>query len=100
MRSPNEHANLCVQEFSAEADYLISRADCVVTMGGYNSVCSVLSFGKRALIVPRVVPRKEQLIRAERLARLGLVDVLHPDQLSAAAMQDWIANTAATRADQ
>lgn len=92
----HNRANLRVQEFSAEADYLISRADCVVTMGGYNSVCSVLSFGKRALIVPRVAPRREQLIRAERLARLGLVDVMHPDHLSAAAMRDWITRETGT----
>ena len=59
-------------------------------MGGYNSVCSVLSFGKRALVVPRVVPRKEQLVRAERLSQLGLIDLLHPDQLTTTAMNDWI----------
>ena len=83
--------NLLVQEFNSEADSLISRADSVVTMGGYNSVCSVLSFGKRALVVPRVVPRKEQLVRAERLSQLGLIDLLHPDQLNTSAMHDWLA---------
>jgi predicted glycosyltransferase len=85
-----DHPNLLVQEFNSEADSLINRADSVVTMGGYNSVCSVLSFGKRALVVPRVVPRKEQLVRAERLSQLGLIDLLHPDQLTTTAMNDWI----------
>ena len=86
---------LVVKEFSSEADYLISRADSVVTMGGYNSVCSVLSFGKRALVVPRVSPRLEQWIRAERLSRLGVIDVLHPDQLNTSALHDWMTQTAA-----
>jgi predicted glycosyltransferase len=67
------------------------RAECVVSMGGYNSVYEVLSFEKPALIVPRVKPRREQLIRAERLQALGLVDVLHPEALSAPALSNWLA---------
>jgi predicted glycosyltransferase len=62
-----------------------------VTMGGYNSVCEVLSLEKRALIVPRVTPRREQLIRAERLRDLGVVDVLHPDDATADALETWMA---------
>ena len=45
-------------------------------MGGYNTVCEVLSFQKQALIVPRVRPRSEQWIRAERLRDLQLIDVI------------------------
>ena len=33
-----------------------------------------------ALIVPRVKPREEQLLRAQRASELGLVDMLLPDQ--------------------
>ncbi len=33
---------------------------------------------RSALIVPRSVPRQEQLIRAERAVRLGLVSMLDP----------------------
>jgi len=49
-------------------------------MGGYNTFCEILSLDKRALLVPRVNPREEQLIRARRAAELGLVDMLHPDE--------------------
>ena len=38
-------------------------------MGGYNTFCEVLSFDKRALIVPRHTPRLEQAIRAEAAER-------------------------------
>ena len=38
----------------------------VVAMGGYNTFCEILSFGKPALIVPRTAPRQEQYLRAER----------------------------------
>jgi len=74
-----------------EPTRLLRRADHVVAMGGYNTVCEVLSFAKPALIVPRVRPRCEQLIRAERLRALGLVDVLHPRDLSPAALSAWLA---------
>jgi predicted glycosyltransferase len=47
-------------------------------MGGYNTFCEILSFDKPALIVPRSVPRQEQLIRAERAVRLGLMSMLDP----------------------
>src|SRR5260370_23363039 len=74
--------NLRILKFVTDADLLLRRADRVVAMGGYNTVCEVLSFEKPALIVPRVKPRLEQLIRAERLKDLGVIDVLHPDQLT------------------
>src|SRR3546814_18004575 len=54
----------------------MDRAIGVVCMGGYNTFCEVLSFDKRALVVPRTEPRMEQHIRAERAQDLGLVRML------------------------
>ena len=48
-------------------------------MGGYNTFCEILSFDKPALIVPRTVPREEQLIRTRRAAELGMVDMILPE---------------------
>jgi predicted glycosyltransferase len=62
-------------------DY-VAAADVVVSMGGYNSVCEILSARRPAIIVPRVEPRREQLIRAEAMSRRGLVRVLHPTELT------------------
>src|SRR5262249_6601548 len=67
-----------------------SCADRVVAMGGYNTIYEVLSFEKHALIVPRSKPRHEQGIRAERLRQLGLIEVLHPEDVSPAALSDWL----------
>jgi predicted glycosyltransferase len=83
-------SNLELVRFSADAERLLRSADKLVSMGGYNSICELLSFGKPALVAPRVKPRLEQWIRAERLAALGLIDVVHPDRLSAQALADWI----------
>jgi len=80
-----------VLEFVPDPTPLIERADRVIAMGGYNTICEVLSFEKHALIVPRVRPEPEQWIRAERLRDMGLVDVLHPDQLDPAALTAWLA---------
>jgi len=80
-----------VVPFLLEPTRLLQRATHVVTMGGYNTVCEVLSFAKPALIVPRVEPRQEQLIRAERFRALGLVDLLHPRDLSPATLTAWLA---------
>ncbi|HVH66616.1 MAG TPA: hypothetical protein VM716_01985 [Gemmatimonadales bacterium] len=80
-----------VLEFVSDPTPLIARADRVVTMGGYNSMCEVLSFAKHALVVPRVRPECEQWIRAERWRAMGLVNVLHPDELTPAALTAWLA---------
>src|SRR5438067_3757662 len=84
-------SDIHVLDFVPNPTPLIERADRVIAMGGYNTICEVLSFEKHALIVPRVEPEPEQWIRAQRLRDLGLVDVLHPDGLSPQALTDWLA---------
>ena len=59
----------------------IAAADLVVAMGGYNSVCEILGYRKRAIIVPRSVPVREQRIRAEAMARLGLLAMIPLERL-------------------
>lgn len=66
-------------EFDMHMEGLIAGSRAVIGMGGYNTFCEILSFDKPALIVPRVSPREEQLIRARRAAELGVIDMLHPD---------------------
>src|SRR5204862_1340020 len=85
------HPRCDVLEFVPDPLPLVDRADRVVAMGGYNTICEVLSFEKHALIVPRVHPEPEQWIRAQRLRDLGLIEVLHPDDLGADALTAWLA---------
>ena len=77
--------NVTVIDFDNRMEMLMAGAIAVVAMGGYNTFCEILSFDKRAIIVPRVEPRKEQLIRAQRGAELGLVSMLMPDDASSPA---------------
>jgi len=76
----NKLANLEIINFDSRMEELISSAKAVVSMGGYNTFCEILSFDKPALIVPRTVPREEQLIRTQRAAELGMVDMLLPEE--------------------
>lgn len=87
---------LHVLEFINEPTMLLNRARSVVTMGGYNSISEVLSFEKRALVVPRIKPRREQLIRAEQLHALGLVDVLYPENVCPRALSVWLSDDTKT----
>jgi predicted glycosyltransferase len=71
-------ANVTVLDFESQIEAIMLRASAIVSMGGYNTFCEILSFDKRALLVPRCRPRREQLIRAARAAELGLADMLDP----------------------
>jgi predicted glycosyltransferase len=69
----------------------ISNASGIVAMGGYNTVCEILSFDKPALIVPRTRPRLEQYLRASRMQEMGLVKMLMPDspEILNNPQEDW-----------
>jgi predicted glycosyltransferase len=90
-----KNVKLRVMDFVAEPCRLLCNAERVVAMGGYNTVSEILAFEKHALVVPRVSPRREQLIRAQRMSELGLLDVLLPDQLTPGALSQWLAQTPA-----
>ena len=71
--------NVEIISFTAHLEQLIERAIAVVGMGGYNTFCEILSFDKPALLVPRIVPRREQAVRAAYAEEAGLVSVLPID---------------------
>ena len=65
--------------FETNLGPLMAGAAGIVAMGGYNTFCEILSFDKKALIVPRTVPRREQFIRAQGARQLGLSNMLADD---------------------
>jgi predicted glycosyltransferase len=75
-------ARITVVDFSPDLPVYVAAVDLVVSMGGYNTVCEVLSFRKPSIIVPRVEPRLEQWIRSQRLSQLGLATAIHPTELT------------------
>ncbi len=79
LQRANRLANVEAITFDAHMESLMDRAVGVLCMGGYNTFCEVLSFDKRALVVPRTRPRMEQYIRASKAEELGLVKMLIDD---------------------
>ncbi len=80
LRKGGEIPQIEVIEFDTRMEELIASSRAVVAMGGYNTYCEILSFDKPALIVPRTTPREEQLLRAQRAAELGMIDMLLPEE--------------------
>lgn len=83
-RSPARR-RLHVDTAVEDCGQLFAGAAAVVQMAGYNSTVEALAAGHRPILVPRRAPRREQAIRAERLADLDLCDVV-PEQADAAAV--------------
>jgi predicted glycosyltransferase len=65
--------------FTPQIEPYLANATAIVGMGGYNTFCEILSFDKPTLMVPRIVPRREQAIRAARAEKSGLLRVLPID---------------------
>jgi predicted glycosyltransferase len=83
-------SGMIVYDFVTPVESFLDGATAVVSMAGYNSACEVVASGRRALLVPRTWPRLEQRIRAERLAELGLVDVLAAEELDGERLAQWL----------
>lgn len=70
-----------VLEFTDDLMSYVNAADVVVSMCGYNTITEVLQQGKQAVVVPRIKPGREQLIRARSMAQAGLITMIHPERL-------------------
>ncbi len=71
---------LRVAQFIPHPEALLCRANPAILSAGYNTSCEMMSCGVFGLLVPRVRPRREQVMRATLLARLGYADFLLPSQ--------------------
>ena len=69
-------------EFEADITSRYAESDVVVSQAGYNTVCELLSFSRRAILVPRSEPVREQLIRARLMAERGFFDCIEPKDLT------------------
>lgn len=93
VRQAERRDDLTVHDFVPGAHEFINRAAAAVSMGGYNSVCELIAARRPTLLVPRVTPRAEQAVRAERLARAGLVDVVAPADASPRRLEEWLSRS-------
>lgn len=91
-------ADVELLDFEGDMTRRYAEADAVVAMAGYNTVCELLSFGKRAVLVPRVAPVREQWMRARLLDARGYFRMLTPDALAPGVLMRAVRETLAAQA--
>ena len=79
-------------EFYQRMEHIMAAADLVVTMGGYNTICEILTQRTVSLVIPRETPRKEQLIGAQALHDQNLVDFITWNLMSPQTLRTRIMN--------
>ncbi len=87
--------NMQFHDFDPHLERHYANSDLVIAMAGYNTVCELLSFRLRAVLVPRAEPVREQLIRARRFSELGYFTVIEPRELTPARMMDAMSSAIA-----
>jgi predicted glycosyltransferase len=78
LRTAAEGVGAAFRKFVPRLSTWFAHIDALVCMGGYNTLAEAVTAGTPTVCVPRVVPRREQLIRARAFERLGLVRVVEP----------------------
>ncbi|WP_410555593.1 glycosyltransferase family protein [Arthrobacter globiformis] len=78
----------------------LRAAGAIVSMGGYNTVCEIMSTDVPALIVPRTHPRSEQRIRAASLASAGYLDYHEIGSLTPGILSGWLSRRLGKRVDR
>lgn len=68
--------------FVPDLPAVLLQADVVVAMAGYNTICEIRASGRPAVLVPRVAPRQEQLLRALKMQDCGRATMIHPKMLT------------------
>ena len=89
-RTAQTQDGLQVIKFTDDLISYMNAADIVISMAGYNTICELLTLGKRAIVVPRVRPIEEQKIRAERLAGFRAFRTILPDELTPRTLEGAI----------
>ncbi len=77
-----ERPNLSVERFTPHLLKYMQQADLSISMAGYNTTMNVLTTGVRSMLLPFTGnDDQEQRMRSERLAELGIVNIIQPEDL-------------------
>ena len=93
-----EQEGVTVHRLLPELRSTLATADCVVSMAGYNTVCDIMSYRRRSVVVPRERPSREQSLRAERLREWGVAEVVRGDELRRKGLANAIERALTRRA--
>jgi predicted glycosyltransferase len=85
--------NLNLKKYTNNLLGYLKAADLSISMGGYNTTMNILTTGVRAMILPFTGNGdREQTIRAEKLEKLGVLRVIHPEDLQPELFTEKIIN--------
>ena len=79
-----------IERFTSNFLAWMKHADLSISRAGYNTCMNVLETQVSSILVPSVA-MDDQVFRAQQLMALGVVQVIHPDQLGVAKMAKAIA---------
>jgi predicted glycosyltransferase len=79
-----------VFHFYRQIEKIFAAADLVISMGGYNTVCELMSQKTVSLLIPRETPRREQILRAHCFKERELLDYIPWKALSTTLLRKKI----------
>lgn len=78
----SEAGNVKLSRYTPNLGVVLKQAELSVSMAGYNTIMDVLSSGVRAIVYPVTSNGdQEQIVRAESLAKVGVMDVIRTEEL-------------------
>jgi len=79
-----------VFHFYRQMEKIFAAADLVISMGGYNTVCALMSQKTVSLLIPRETPRLEQTLRAQCFSERNLLDYIPWERVSPQLLHDKV----------
>jgi predicted glycosyltransferase len=83
--------NLTLRKYTSQLLTYMKKADLSVSLGGYNTTMNILATGVRSLLLPSAKDW-EQRVRAEKLEKLGYLQLLHPEDVQPQQLAQRIIN--------
>ncbi|BAZ10705.1 hypothetical protein NIES4071_25280 [Calothrix sp. NIES-4071] len=83
-----------IERYTPQLLAYMKTADVSISLSGYNTTMNILSTGVNAIVVPigHENQDKEQLIRTQKLEKMGAVDFIHPKDLEPLHLIEKILN--------
>jgi predicted glycosyltransferase len=79
--------NLTLRKFTPQLLAYMQKANLSISLGGYNTTMNILRTGVNSMILPSDKDW-EQRVRAEKLEKMGVLELLHPEDLRPKQLAD------------
>ncbi|MFQ5628169.1 MAG: glycosyltransferase family protein [bacterium] len=90
-------SKVSIRRFCKQVLEYMKYADLILSTGGYNTLCEIMSYRKKAIVVPNGGAFNEHIARAELFEKNGLIQLLPPRELSPERLGEMITSTISKR---